>query len=233
MLQVAEVTFEPLHPAVVDDGADDPRGARTADRRGTGPVVRITPVASCSIPATGRRRRCRGLAAIAPVVVAGVTLMAGVTGYAWWRSIDTGRGRCCPEPGDASIAVLPLVDIPAAGGIAYLADGLFSEELSALAQIRAASRRARRRSSSRASPSTCDASARRSACVTCSMRRDGDRARDRAADRRGERLPRLARSYDRNWSDVFAIQGRHRAFGHRRTEGGGGGRRRGRPEFIG
>ena len=77
---------------------------------------------------------------IAPFVVVGVTLMAIVTGLAWWRSIrtpaDAGAAAVASEEaGPRSIAILPLVDMSAAGGNAYLGDGL-SEELSTrLAQI--------------------------------------------------------------------------------------------------
>ncbi len=70
---------------------------------------------------------------LAPAIVAGVSLMAVVTGYAWWRTI----GEMPPdapvtsgfEPSPHSIAVLPLVDMSPAGEAAYLGDGL-SEELS-------------------------------------------------------------------------------------------------------
>jgi TolB-like protein/Flp pilus assembly protein TadD len=77
---------------------------------------------------------------IGPVIVVGVALMAMVTGFAWWRSLavpaNPGVNPIPPlEPGPRSIAVLPLVDMSAGGGNAYLGDGL-SEELSTkLAQI--------------------------------------------------------------------------------------------------
>jgi TolB-like protein/tetratricopeptide (TPR) repeat protein len=86
------------------------------------------------------RRLPRPRQSIAPAVVAGVTLMATVTGVAWWRSLDvpatTGATAAPPlEPGARSIAVLPLVDMSSGGGNDYLGDGL-SEELSTkLAQI--------------------------------------------------------------------------------------------------
>ena len=73
-----------------------------------------------------------------------------------------------PEPGARSVAVLPLVDMSAAGGNAYLGDGL-SEELSTrLAQmpgLRVAARTSA--SSSRVATSTSAGSASRSACATC------------------------------------------------------------------
>jgi TolB-like protein/Tfp pilus assembly protein PilF/DNA-binding winged helix-turn-helix (wHTH) protein len=79
----------------------------------------------------------RARRAIAPAMVAGVTLMSAVTGVAWWQSIEAPVTQATepPEPGQRSVAVLPLVDMSPAGGNTYLGDGL-SEELSArLAQI--------------------------------------------------------------------------------------------------
>jgi TolB-like protein/tetratricopeptide (TPR) repeat protein/DNA-binding winged helix-turn-helix (wHTH) protein len=75
----------------------------------------------------------RARRAIAPALVAGVSLMAAVTGYAWWRTIDrqpevAADGRRV-EPSAQSIAVLPFLDMSPTGGAAYLGDGL-SEELS-------------------------------------------------------------------------------------------------------
>jgi len=75
----------------------------------------------------------RARRAIAPALVAGVSLMALVTGYAWWRTISVPQ----PieevaqrfEPSPQSIAVLPLEDMSQGGEAAYLGDGL-SEELS-------------------------------------------------------------------------------------------------------
>jgi TolB-like protein/Tfp pilus assembly protein PilF len=67
----------------------------------------------------------------------GVALMAGVTGFAWWRSIQTPVADVspAPDPGVPSIAVLPLVDMSPGQGNEYLGDGL-SEELSMrLAQV--------------------------------------------------------------------------------------------------
>jgi TolB-like protein/Flp pilus assembly protein TadD/DNA-binding winged helix-turn-helix (wHTH) protein len=77
---------------------------------------------------------------VAPFVVAGVALMTGVTGLAWWRSIQLtpAPGQRAPSGTPAvakSIAVLPLVDMSPAGGNDFLGDGL-SEELSTrLAQV--------------------------------------------------------------------------------------------------
>ena len=75
----------------------------------------------------------RARRAVAPALVAGVSLMALVTGYAWWRTIEQPTtaeeqpGRLAPSP--QSIAVLPFVDMSPGGEAAYLGDGL-SEELS-------------------------------------------------------------------------------------------------------
>jgi len=75
----------------------------------------------------------RARRALAPALVAGVTLMAGVTGYAWWHAIDAQSARVAEsgrlEPSAQSIAVLPFVDMSPDGSAGYLGDGL-SEELS-------------------------------------------------------------------------------------------------------
>ncbi len=87
-----------------------------------------------------RRHLPRARQSIAPVIVTGVALMALVTGFAWWRTLDVpvdATATTAPplEPGARSIAVLPLVDMSPAGGNTYLGDGL-SEELSTkLAQV--------------------------------------------------------------------------------------------------
>ncbi len=81
----------------------------------------------------GRRglRLPRARRAVAPAIVAGVTLMAVVTGYAWWRNIDrtVEADRAPFAPSAQSIAVLPFQDMSPSGESAYLGDGL-SEELS-------------------------------------------------------------------------------------------------------
>jgi TolB-like protein/Flp pilus assembly protein TadD/DNA-binding winged helix-turn-helix (wHTH) protein len=145
MLQVAEVTFEPLR---------FPGWWLTALTIlaviGLPIVVvlawtyEITPagvVLDAAVDGTGVVHRLpRPRQSIAPFMVAGVALMATVTGFAWWRSLDapatSGTTAAPPlEPGARSIAVLPLVDMSLGGGNAYLGDGL-SEELSTkLAQI--------------------------------------------------------------------------------------------------
>lgn len=135
VLQVAETTFAPLHfpdwwmtvltilavlglpiVTVLAWSYEITPGGIVLDE-GIEPGVRLP-----------RARR-----AIAPALVAGVSLMAAVTGYAWWRTIgdqsvaETGTRRV--EASAQSIAVLPFVDMSPSGESAYLGDGL-SEELS-------------------------------------------------------------------------------------------------------
>ena len=215
VLQVAETTFEPL---------------RLPDWWMTGltiltvlglPIVavlawsyEITPggivldegtVAGVKLP---RARR-----AIAPVAVAGVAMMAVVTGVAWWRSIETpvAAARTAQDPGHASVAVLPLVDMSPAGGNEYLGDGL-SEELSAkLAQIPGL-RVAARTSAFEFKGRNVDIRRIGEALgvrhvLEGSVRRDGDSLRvtvqliDAA---QGYHV--WAGSYDRSWRDVIGIQ---------------------------
>ena len=145
VLQVAQVTFAPLR------FPDWWMSALTILAVIGLPIVlvlawtyEITPegvVLDAGVDGTGVVRRLpRPRQSIGPVIVAGVALMATVTGFAWWRSLDvpatSGITPVPPlEPGPRSIAVLPLVDMSAGGGNSYLGDGL-SEELSTkLAQI--------------------------------------------------------------------------------------------------
>jgi TolB-like protein/DNA-binding winged helix-turn-helix (wHTH) protein len=139
MLQVAEVTFEPLRlPAwwmtalTILAVLGLPIVAVLAWSYEITPGGIVLDEGDRAGVAMPRARR-----AIAPVTVAGVSLMAAVTGVAWWRSIETPATLATEpaEPGPRSVAVLPLVDMSPAGGNTYLGDGL-SEELSArLAQI--------------------------------------------------------------------------------------------------
>jgi len=139
MLQVAQTTFEPLH---------FPGWWMTALTilAVTGiPIVamlawsyEITP-GGIALDAgdTARVKLPHARRAMAPLLVTGVAMMAGVTGLAWWKSIaDAGKPAVeATEPASHSIAVLPLVDMSPGGGNAYLGDG-FAEEISAqLAQI--------------------------------------------------------------------------------------------------
>jgi TolB-like protein/Flp pilus assembly protein TadD/DNA-binding winged helix-turn-helix (wHTH) protein len=135
MLQVAETTFEPLHlpdwwltaltilaivglPIVVTL-------AWSYEITPGGIVLDEGTAAGVHLP---RARR-----AVAPAIVAGVALMATVTGYAWWRTIDLRspdqQDEAELEPSPQSIAVLPFVDMSPDGTAGYLGDGL-SEELS-------------------------------------------------------------------------------------------------------
>ena len=145
MLQVAQVTFQPLR------FPDWWMTALTILAVIGLPIVvvlawtyEITPegiMVDTGVDHTGvMRRLARPRKSIAPVIVVGVALMALVTGFAWWRSLDvqaTAVAQPAPpmEAGPPSIAVLPLVDMSEGGGNGYLGDGL-SEELSTkLAQV--------------------------------------------------------------------------------------------------
>ncbi|HEX9207292.1 MAG TPA: tetratricopeptide repeat protein [Steroidobacteraceae bacterium] len=144
VLQVAEVTFAPLRfpewwataltilailglPIVVV----------------TAWVYEITPaglVLDPGVDGVGKVRLPRPRRSIAPVILAGVTLMAGVTGFAWWRTLEepaeaATNAAARPRAGPPSIAVLPLVDMSPAGGSAYLGDGLSEELATRLLQI--------------------------------------------------------------------------------------------------
>ena len=140
VLQVAEVTFAPLH---------FPNWWMTALTIlaiiGL-PIVlvlawtyEITPQGIVIDPAShgaGVMKLPRARQSLAPAIVVGVAAMAAVTGFAWWRSIDSPVTPADASDGTAtggppSIAVLPLVDLTPKGDTAWLGDGL-SEELSTL-----------------------------------------------------------------------------------------------------
>jgi TolB-like protein/Flp pilus assembly protein TadD/DNA-binding winged helix-turn-helix (wHTH) protein len=145
VLQVAEVTFAPLH---------FPNWWMTALTImaiiGLPIVVvlawayEITPQGIVIDPSSSHGAAAvkmpRARQSLAPAIVAGVAAMAAVTGFAWWRSIDTPVSPAeATEPTGASappsVAVLPLVDLTPKGDTAWLGDGL-SEELSTrLAQV--------------------------------------------------------------------------------------------------
>lgn len=138
VLQVAEVTFEPLH------FPDWWLTALTIIAVLGLPVAvvlawsyEITPEGIVLDPrGTYALKLPRARRAVAPVALVVVVLMAGVTGYAWWHTLrlQFPEATAAP-PGLPSVAVLPLVDMSLAGGINNLGDGI-TEELSArLAQI--------------------------------------------------------------------------------------------------
>lgn len=139
LLQVAEVTFEPLQlPAwwmtmltiLAVTGIPIVGAVAWA--------YEITPAGIVPDPGdAGRRPIAKPRRAIAPWLVAGVALMAGVTGFAWWRSLDRAAepALAVAETALRSIAVLPLVDMTPGGKSGYIGDG-FAEEISAqLAQV--------------------------------------------------------------------------------------------------
>ncbi|HMA30852.1 MAG TPA: tetratricopeptide repeat protein, partial [Casimicrobiaceae bacterium] len=215
VLQVAQTTFAPLH---------FPEWWMTALTilAVTGiPIVgmlawsyEITPAGIVRDPADrGGVALPRPRRAIAPFLVTGVALMAGVTAVAWWRSIGQDQGtvdRAVHAP-PRSIAVLPLVDMTPGGTSGYLGDGL-SEELSAqLAQIPGL-RVAARTSAFEFKGKSVDvrrigAALGVSHVLEGSVRRDGDRLRVTAQlidTSNGYHV--WAETYDRDWSDVIAIQ---------------------------
>jgi len=214
MLQVAEVTFEPLRL---------PEWWMTALTIlaviGL-PIVatlawsyEITPGGIVLDGAPEGVKLPRARRAVAPAIVTGVALMAAVTGVAWWRSIEIGGTEASSQfdTTNPSIAVLPLVDMSPSGGNSYLGDGL-SEELSMrLAQVPGL-RVAARTSAFEFKDRNVDV--RRIGqslgvrhVLEGSVRRDGDNLRvtmqliDSAS---GYHV--WAGSYDRSWSDVISIQ---------------------------
>ena len=218
MLQVAQTTFAPLH---------FPEWWMTA----------LTILAVIGIPIvgmlawsyeitaagivldsgdTGTLPMPRARRAIAPWLVAGVALMMGVTGIAWWRSIAEANRAGDPAPpasvpAPQSVAVLPLVDMTPGGGNEYLGDG-FAEEISAqLAQIPGL-RVAARTSAFEFKDKSLDVRKIGQALgvhhvLEGSVRRDGNKLRvtvqliDAA---NGYHV--WAGSYDKDWSDVISIQ---------------------------
>jgi TolB-like protein/tetratricopeptide (TPR) repeat protein/DNA-binding winged helix-turn-helix (wHTH) protein len=145
MLQVAQVTFEPLRfPAWWMTALTILAVIGLPIVTALAWTYEITPngvMVDAGADSTGvMRRLARPRQSIAPVIVTGVALMALVTGFAWWRSLDVaGNVAAAPgpplEPGPRSIAVLPLVDLSAAGGNTFLGDGLSEELSTTLAQI--------------------------------------------------------------------------------------------------
>ena len=217
VLQVAEVTFEPLHlpqwwmtaltilavlglpvVLVVAWNYEITPGGIVFDESGLGGL---------HMP---RARR-----AVAPVVLAGVTLMAGVTGYAWWKTIQ----QTATEPAESagfnpspnSIAVLPLDDLSPGGEAGYLGDGLSEELSSDLAKIPGL-RVAARRSAFAVGGKNLDVRAIGQELgvryvLEGSVRREGDRVRVTAQlidASTGFHV--WTESYDRPWQDLIGIQ---------------------------
>jgi TolB-like protein/Flp pilus assembly protein TadD len=139
MLQVAQTTFEPLHlpgwwmtALTILAVIGIPIVAMLAWS------YEITPGGiSFDAGDTARVNLPHARRAMAPLLVTGVALMAGVTGFAWWKSIaSAGRPTLeVTEPAMQSIAVLPLVDMTPGVGNAYLGDGFAEEISSQLAQV--------------------------------------------------------------------------------------------------
>ena len=217
VLQVAEVTFEPLHlpqwwmtaltilavlglpiVLVVAWNYDITPGGIVFDEGGLGGL---------HMP---RARRT-----VAPVVLLGVTLMAGVTGYAWWNTIrqavpDAGESVRL-EPSPNSIAVLPLDDLSPGGEAGYLGDGLSEELSSDLAKLPGL-RVAARRSAFAVGKKGLDVRAIGEELgvryvLEGSVRREGDRVRVTAQlidASTGFHV--WTESYDRPWQDLIGIQ---------------------------
>ena len=215
LLQVAQTTFEPLH------FPDWWMSALTILAVIGIPIVGILAWAYDITPGGIVRdsgdaallHLPRARRAMAPVLVLGVALMAGVTGFAWWRSIaDADRASpSAAEPSAQSVAVLPLVDMTSGGGNEYLGDG-FAEEISAqLAQIPGL-RVAARTSAFEYKGQRLDVRKIGNALgvrnvLEGSVRRDGDKLRVTV-----QLIDALngyhvwAGTYDRDWADVIAVQ---------------------------
>jgi TolB-like protein/Flp pilus assembly protein TadD len=218
MLQVAETTFQPLN------FPDWWLTALTILAVIGIPIVgmlawsyEITPAGiELDAGSTARVALPKARRAVAPWLVAGVALMMGVTGFAWWKTIaDSKVGvpvEVPPsEPAPASVAVLPLVDMTPGGGNEYLGDG-FAEEISAqLAQVPGL-RVAARTSAFEFKDKSLDVRKIGDALgvhhvLEGSVRRDGDKLRVTVQlidAKNGYHV--WAGSYDKDWSDVIAIQ---------------------------
>lgn len=214
-LQVAETTFEPLHL---------PGWWLTALTIlaiiGLPIVVvlawayEITPHGIVMEDGGSRGLRLpRKRVAVAPAIVAGVALMAVVTGYAWWRSIDRTAepGATDFDPSPQSIGVLAFADMSPAGGSAYLGDGL-SEELSSdlakLPGLRVAARTSAFAYKGRdLDVRTIGRELGVRYVLEGSVRREGDRVRVTAQliDAKTG-FHAWTDSYDRPWQDLIAIQ---------------------------
>lgn len=212
VLQVAETTFEPLHL---------PGWWLTALTilAVVGLPIVVVLAWAYEITPQGIVKDTGGLnlphkrIAVAPAIVAGVALMAVVTGYAWWRTIDRTEPSVAAEfdPSPQSIAVLPFADMSPTGEAAYLGDGL-SEELSSdlakLPGLRVAARTSAFAYRGR------DLDVRRIGrelgvryVLEGSVRREGDRVRVTAQliDAKTG-FHAWTDSYDRAWQELISIQ---------------------------
>ena len=215
MLQVAQTTFEPLHlpgwwmtALTILAVIGIPIVAMLAWS------YEITP-GGISLDAgdTARVNLPHARRAMAPLLVTGVALMAGVTGFAWWKSIaSAGRPTLeVTEPAMQSIAVLPLVDMTPGVGNAYLGDG-FAEEISAqLAQVPGL-RVAARTSAFEFKDRNLDVRRIGEALgvhhvLEGSIRRDGDKLRVTVQlINAANGFHVWAGTYDENWADAIAVQ---------------------------
>lgn len=214
VLQVAETTFEPLHlpewwltALTILAVVGLPIVAVLAW------AYEITPQGIVLDGGGAGLQLPRKRVAVAPAVVAGVALMAVVTGYAWWRSIDRAvepvAGDFDPSP--QSIGVLAFDDMSPSEGSAYLGDGLSEELSSDLAKLPGL--RVAARTSAFAFKGS-DLDVRKIGrelgvryVLEGSVRREGDRVRVTAQlidAKTGFHV--WTDSYERPWKDLIAIQ---------------------------
>ena len=217
MLQVAETTFEPLRL---------PGWWMTALTILAVVGLPIVTVLAWSYEITsagivldsglpGGVRLPRARRAIAPAMVAGVSLMAAVTGYAWWHTLSEPATEAAEpgrlEPSPQSIAVLPFVDMSPDGSAAYLGDGLSEELSSDLAKIPAL-RVAARTSAFAFKGRDIDVRSIGSQLgvrfvLEGSVRREGERVRVTAQlIDASTGFHAWTESYDRPWQDLIGIQ---------------------------
>jgi Flp pilus assembly protein TadD/TolB-like protein/DNA-binding winged helix-turn-helix (wHTH) protein len=211
VLQVAETTFEPLH------FPDWWMTALTILAVIGVPVIaslawsyEITPVGvvldsadTGSLPMPHARR------AVAPLLVTGVALMAGVTGLAWWRSIATdGETRAAGSP-ELSLAVLPFAsmtkDDPPEIGVGLSED--LTAQLTQIAGLHVASADdAARLGGESGDLERVGAALGVGHVLRGAVGRDGDRLKvdvELVEIERGERV--WVESYDQPWLEVVSI----------------------------